>query len=446
MGPGADIGGPPDRFGRYRVVRQLGAGGMGAVYLAHDETLGREVAIKALHDDAPLDEKSKQRFMNEARAVASLGHPHIVSVYDLGVEGDTPYIVMELMRGRSLAQLLAERGRLSLGEVCTLGIQMAHALAHAHAAGIVHRDVKPANILQNEAGTWKLADFGVARMPDSSLTTAGMFVGTPAYAAPESLTAGTFEPPCDVFSLGAVLYECLTGSWIQKGKKDVLRAALAYQMASIDPPSRHVPGVSPALDAALLRAVAAGPGARPTAVELAEALAAGGVAAAASPPPVVAPPVPGEVPPTVSVESTVQPTAGFGGRWFWWAIVLMLAAAAALLIWSRNKEPLAAERPAPAVEKSEPPPPAPAAIDASEPDPDEPPWPDLSDRRFDEWQLERWVRARQAFEAGDLQVAVEEVQELLYDNPNDPAAREWLRWVEGYAFERERLGPYRLPE
>jgi serine/threonine-protein kinase len=473
-GRDASVTGAPDRLGRYRVVRPLGAGGMGTVYLAHDETLGRDVAIKTLHAAFPMDDTTRQRFLNEAKAVASLDHPNIVAVHDLGVEGQTPYLVMELVRGRSLAQILAERGRLSPSEVCTIGIQMARALARAHEAGILHRDVKPGNILEAGPGQWKLADFGVARLPDSSLTMTGMFIGTPAYGAPESLTAGEFAPPGDVFSLGAVLYECLTGSWIQKGK-DVLRAAVAYATTNIEPPSRHCSGAPAGLDAALLAAVAAKPEARPTAAAFAEALAGGGVEhkAVGSFVPAAGPPVlAAGVAPTVIVESTVRPVATpRRPMWIWLAIGITCLVLLALVlsrtqgsaseraaspgdVATSGREPADGE-PMPAMGTGERERAAQEEAAATAESADEPPWPDLSSlsRPHRPWrgkakghgrdkQRERWEKAQEKFYEGKPDEAAYEIERILEDDPDDAAADQWLRWYEENAsdlpMERKR--------
>ena len=201
-------------FGRYKVTGTLGAGAMGQVYAAVDDVLGREVAVKTLHARVAglggqiLDE----RFRLEARAIASLTHPGIVQVFDIDLAADPPYIVMERVAGPSLKERFAA-GPLPPPELRALGIQIARALAAAHAAGIVHRDVKPANILVAGAGTWKLADFGVAHVPDSSLTMTGQFVGSPAYAPPEALLRGQCTAAGDVFGLGATLYLGAAGRW-----------------------------------------------------------------------------------------------------------------------------------------------------------------------------------------------------------------------------------------
>ena len=201
-------------FGRYKVTGTLGAGGMGEVYAAVDEVLGREVAVKTLRGKHAglaarlLDERFKQ----EARAIAALAHPGVVQVFDIDLAAEPPYIVMERVAGPSLKERLAT-GRLEARELRALGIQIARALAAAHAAGIVHRDVKPANILAAADGTWKLADFGVAHVPDSKVTMTGQFVGSPAYAPPEALVRGQSGPAGDIYGLGATLYEAAAGRW-----------------------------------------------------------------------------------------------------------------------------------------------------------------------------------------------------------------------------------------
>ena len=188
-------------FGRFRVVALLGRGATGSVYSAHDEVLGRTVAIKALHPGCEL--AIRTRFLNEARAIGSVLHPNILAVFDAGTEGDTPYMVIELATG-SLRDAM-HRHQLDTEAVRGAGIQIARALSAAHAAKILHRDVKPANILSTETGVWKLADFGIARLPDSTLTDTGQFLGSPSYAAPESLRAGQFTPASDIYALAATL-------------------------------------------------------------------------------------------------------------------------------------------------------------------------------------------------------------------------------------------------
>ncbi|HWU85656.1 MAG TPA: serine/threonine-protein kinase, partial [Kofleriaceae bacterium] len=201
-------------FGRYRVTGTLGAGAMGEVFAAVDEVLGREVAVKTLRGQGSglAARLADERFRLEARAIAALTHPSVVQVFDIDLAADPPYLVMERVAGPSLKERIAQ-GALPEPELRALGIQIANALAAAHARGVVHRDVKPANILAAGSGTWKLADFGVAHVPDSSLTITGQFVGSPAYAPPEALVRGQLGPEGDVFGLGATLYEAASGAW-----------------------------------------------------------------------------------------------------------------------------------------------------------------------------------------------------------------------------------------
>jgi eukaryotic-like serine/threonine-protein kinase len=196
---------------RYRVIRRLGTGGMATVWLAEDERLGREVAVKRLRTDAP--EESLTRFRREARLGATLNHPNFVSVYDTIATDDCALIVMEYVPGQSLEEL-AERGPMDPEEVVAILEGAADAMDHAHKQGVVHRDIKPANILVREDGTVKLADLGIARAVDATQITAeGKVIGTAAYMAPERFqAAGSGGPASDVYSLAAVAYELLSGS------------------------------------------------------------------------------------------------------------------------------------------------------------------------------------------------------------------------------------------
>jgi eukaryotic-like serine/threonine-protein kinase len=196
---------------RYRVIRRLGAGGMATVWLAEDERLGREVAIKRLRTDAP--EESLNRFKREARLGATLNHPNFVSVFDTIATDEGALIVMEYVPGHSLEDL-AKRGGLDPGEVVSILRGAADALDHAHRQGVVHRDIKPANILVREDGTVKLADLGIARAVDATQITAeGRVIGTVPYMAPERFrAAGAGGPASDVYALAAVAYELLSGA------------------------------------------------------------------------------------------------------------------------------------------------------------------------------------------------------------------------------------------
>jgi eukaryotic-like serine/threonine-protein kinase len=259
------------RFGRYVVVERLGAGAMGAVYRARDEALGRDVAVKTIHAIGLIGHHAEifqGRFANEARAVAALSHPHVVEVFDVGVENGVPYLVMALCEGPSLAARLGASGALGAEEARALCGQIAAALAAAHARGIVHRDVKPANVLEAAAGTWKLADFGVAHVPDSSLTLSGQFLGSPAYAAPEAIEQGAFGPASDVYGLGATLYEALCGEPPFGDGGLLTVGALAAGARPVEIAAR-CPGLPPDLAAAVMGALARDPSARPDAAALA---------------------------------------------------------------------------------------------------------------------------------------------------------------------------------
>jgi serine/threonine protein kinase len=254
------------RFGRFAATAELGAGAMGTVYRAHDDVLGRAVAIKALHASTGLG--VRERFEREARAIGALHHPNILAVYDAGTAADVPYLVMELAPGGSLKDRI-KAGPIEVEVARALGTQIARALAAAHAAGIVHRDVKPANILAAHDGTWKLADFGIAHTPDSTLTITGQFLGSPAYAAPEAVRAGQFAPSTDVYSLGATLYEALAGT-PPFGDHDL--PALVKKLEQDPPPLADRVAVPPALNRAIMGTLARDPAARPTAAQLAALL------------------------------------------------------------------------------------------------------------------------------------------------------------------------------
>ena len=261
----------PRRVGRYAVVAMLGAGAMGEVLRARDERLGREVAVKTVRNRFGLDPAQfHARFESEARALAALSHPAIVQVHDLGVdEQGEPYLVMELVDGPTLKARLAERGPMPAAEARAMGIQLARGLEVAHARGITHRDVKPANILLAPNGQWKLADFGVAHVPDSSQTMTGQFLGTPAYAAPEALTLGHFGAASDVFGLAAVMVEAITGRRLRGDATMTELAARAGETIALPP---EVPAD---LAAVLRPALARDPSQRPSAAALAEMLATG---------------------------------------------------------------------------------------------------------------------------------------------------------------------------
>jgi predicted Ser/Thr protein kinase len=237
---------------RYEIIDVIASGGMATVWRAHDTRLDRAVALKRPHP-APAGDDSHRRFEREARAAAALSHPHLVTVYDVGHDESGPYLVMELIEGPTLAQVSESLDR---REALELVANIADALATIHAAGIVHRDVKPANILISERGP-KLTDFGVALDVDAErLTTGGMVFATPRYASPEQLAGRTVSPAGDVFSLGAVLYELIAGE------------APFGDDRSLPPP----PVGDDGLDRLLAQALALDPADRPTASEFATSL------------------------------------------------------------------------------------------------------------------------------------------------------------------------------
>src|SRR5918994_1865369 len=208
--------------GRYRLDAQVGAGGMSTVYRAFDATLERRVAIKLMHRDIAGDSDQLERFRREARAVAQLSHPHVVGVIDAGEEDGRPYIVFEYVEGETLKDRIRRLGRLPVDEAIAYAIEIARALSAAHSRGIVHRDVKPQNVLVDEEGSAKVTDFGIARsMDDSGLTADGRVLGTTDYVSPEQALGHDVNGQSDIYSLGVVLDEMLTGDVPFHGENQV---------------------------------------------------------------------------------------------------------------------------------------------------------------------------------------------------------------------------------
>ena len=244
--------------GRYRIQRKLGAGGMADVYLAEDQELGRRVAIKILNGRHANDDQFIERFRREAKNAAALNHPNIVSIYDRGDAEDTYYIAMEYLDGRTLKELIVGRGSAPINVAIEYARQIVSALRFAHRHGIVHRDIKPHNVLVDGEGRVKVTDFGIARAGTSQMTEAGSIVGTAQYLSPEQARGGEVDPRSDLYSLGIVLYELLTGKTPFDGETPV-EIAMKHLSTAPKPPSTLRPDIPRDLDAVVLRALAKNP-------------------------------------------------------------------------------------------------------------------------------------------------------------------------------------------
>src|SRR5918994_2197983 len=245
--------------GRYLIVRKLGSGGMANVYLAHDQELGRRVAIKILDDRHAADEQFVERFRREAKNAAGLSHPNIVSIYDRGEAEGSYYIAMEYVEGRTLKELLVARGPSPLGIAIDYTRQILSALRFAHRNGIVHRDIKPHNVIVDGDGRVKVRDFGIARAGAASqMTEAGSVIGTAQDLSPEQARGAPVDQTSDLYSTGIVLYELLTGAVPFTGETPVEIAMKHLSQAPV-PPSAHRPEVPRDLDYVVLRALAKDP-------------------------------------------------------------------------------------------------------------------------------------------------------------------------------------------
>lgn len=234
--------------GRYHVVGRVASGGMGEVFRAHDAVLAREVAIKVLHRSLAADAAFVERFRREARAAAALAHPNIVAVHDWGAVDGIYYMVMEFVRGQSLRDVLNEHGSLAPAQAAEILLQVLAALDHAHRQGIVHRDVKPENVLLSPEGVAKVADFGLARAwADARITQDGRVSGTVQYLAPEQLRGEPADPRTDLYSLGIVAYELLTGRLPFSGETP-MAIAYAHLRERVPRPSARNPAVTAGLD------------------------------------------------------------------------------------------------------------------------------------------------------------------------------------------------------
>ena len=242
--------------GRYRIVRKLGSGGMANVYLAEDEDLGRRVAIKILNERYANDDLFIERFRREAKSAAALSHPNIVSVYDRGEAEGTYYIAMEVIEGRSLKELIMTRGPLPIAQALSYTHEILEALRFAHRHGIIHRDIKPHNILIGER--LKVTDFGIARAGASQMTEAGSIMGTAQYLSPEQARGAPVTASSDLYSAAIVLYEMLTGKVPFTGDS-AIEIAMKHLNDPPKPPSKIRPEIPEELDAVVLRALAKNP-------------------------------------------------------------------------------------------------------------------------------------------------------------------------------------------
>jgi serine/threonine protein kinase len=246
---------PGTRLGPYEIHSPIGAGGMGEVYRARDTRLDRDVAVKVLPAHLSRDHDSQERFAREAKAIAALSHPHILAIHDFGREGDVSYAVMELLEGETLGSRL-DRGPIPWREACGIAIDVAEGLVAAHAKGIIHRDLKPDNIFLTSSGHVRILDFGLARSvravpPEAQnsgrttpmITTPGFVIGTIGYMPPEQVRGLSVDARSDIFSLGCVLYEAVTGlrPFARETSADTMTAVLTQEPAAPTESGRQVP-------------------------------------------------------------------------------------------------------------------------------------------------------------------------------------------------------------
>jgi len=251
-----------DKFGRYEVIEEIGRGSMGVVYRARDPLIDREVAIKTVPVGYGPDRKRREshleRLRREALAAGRLSHPNIVVVYDVGEEGDSFYIAMELLHGRTIDQVLKDGAKFSVEEVADIIDEVAAALDHAHSKEVIHRDIKPSNLFLMDNGTVKITDFGIAKLPLGTLTGEGRIVGSPSYMSPEQVRGSKVDARSDVFSLGVLSYILVTGKKPFGGGEvpDII-----YRIVHEDPPppGKIRPDLSREVDRVVIRALAKDP-------------------------------------------------------------------------------------------------------------------------------------------------------------------------------------------
>ncbi len=330
----------PEKLGRYEIVRAIGKGAMGMVYEGRDPKIGRRVAIKTCRADVMENTSLKNellvRFEREFQAAGALQHPYIVTIYDVGEDDGMPYIAMEFVEGFDLRQVMENRGKYDVAAMVEIAAKVCEGLHHAHLRGIIHRDVKPANVLITKNGEVKIADFGIARVAGSVLTLDGSVVGTPHYMSPEQFAGDELDGRADLFSVGIILYEMLAGRKPFSG--ETVSTLMHEVLKRIPlPPSTYNEAVPKALDEVLLKALAKYPDARyPDGEALATALrgtlkdaprkAATMIGVAKPAPPAPEPPLPR----TTGSESTLKPKPAVaaeddfehGGSMFWPAIAV----------------------------------------------------------------------------------------------------------------------------
>src|SRR5687767_2879581 len=244
--------------GRYKILRRIGSGGMADVYSAEDTHLGREVALKVLHRRFAQDAEFVERFRREAKAAAGLQHPNVVGVYDRGQHDGTYYIAMEHLPGRTLKDIVIADAPLDQMRVIDLGVQILQAAGFAHRRGVIHRDFKPHNVIVDDEGVPKVTDFGIARAGASEMTETGSIMGTAQYLSPEQAQGHAVTAASDLYSIGVMLYEMLTGRLPFEGESAVA-IALKHLSEFPVPITQLRPDVHPALEAVVMAALAKDP-------------------------------------------------------------------------------------------------------------------------------------------------------------------------------------------
>ncbi len=256
-------------IGRYQIIEELGRGAMGSVFKARDPAVGRIVALKTIHSSAlngAQSEEYRARFYREARASGVLAHPGIVPVFDVGEHEAAPFLVMEFVEGRTLADAIKKGERFTLDRVCEIGQQLGEALGYAHRQGVIHRDIKPANILMTSREVYgserpRITDFGIAKLAASEITTTGQLLGTPSYMPPEQFTGTPIDGRADLFSLGVILYGLATGEQPFPGET---MTAVSYKVVHTEPvpPAKLNLAIPARLEAAILKCLAKNPAER----------------------------------------------------------------------------------------------------------------------------------------------------------------------------------------